>query len=373
MLQKYINELNQLQDTDNLRILPQSSNAGAMLNLSSNDYLGLAGDLQLRAAFLARLTPQNFVPSASSSRLLTGNFLIHDQVETLLGELYNNRSALVFNSGYHMNVGILPVLCDKHTLVLADKLAHASLIDGMLLARVKYIRYRHNDYDQLESLLHENAANHARIIIVTESIFSMDGDVADLQKLIALKRVYGNIMLYVDEAHAVGVRGPRGLGLAEELGCINEIDLLAGTCGKALASMGGFVICAETIRAYLINKMRPLIFSTALPPLNLMWTQFVLERLPAMLARREHLMRVARLLRMLLASKGHISPSTSHIIPVILGESRTAVTKAQTLQAQGFYLLPVRPPSVPPRTARIRISLTAEICENDVARLAECI
>ena len=373
MLQKYIHELNQLQNADNLRTLTQGPIGGALLNLSSNDYLGLAGDLQLRAAFLAKLTPQNFVPSASSSRLLTGNFPVHDQLEALLSELYGQRGALAFTSGYHMNIGILPALCDKNTLVLADKLVHASLIDGILLARVKFIRYRHNDYVHLENLLHDHAANYARVIIVTESIFSMDGDAANLQKLVALKRAHGNVMLYVDEAHALGVRGLNGLGLSEELHCLNDIDLLAGTFGKALASVGAFVICAEPIRTYLINKMRPLIFTTALPPVNLMWTQFVLERLSALRTRREHLANIARLLRAQLAAKGHISPSTSHIIPVILGESRAAVAKARMLQTAGFYLLPIRPPSVPPRSARIRISLTADVGEKDVERLAECL
>ena len=197
--------------------------------------------------------------SSSSSRLLTGNFRVYDTLEERLAAMYGRESALVLSSGYHMNTGILPALCDKGTLILADKLVHASLIDGIRLSGARCIRYRHQDYSQ----------DCDRIIIVTESIFSMDGDTAPLQRLVEIKRRCGKVMLYVDEAHAVGVRGERGLGLAEECGCIGDIDLLCGTFGKALASVGAYVICDSIIKEYLVNRMRTLIFTTAMPPVNL--------------------------------------------------------------------------------------------------------
>ena len=252
---------------------------------------------------------------------------------------------------------------------MADRLVHASLIDGIRLSPAKFIRYRHNNYEHLESLLHNNHADYERVIIVTESIFSMDGDEADLRRLVSLKNSYPNVMLYVDEAHAVGVRGVRGLGCAEEQGCIAGIDFLAGTFGKALASVGGYVLCRRVIRDFLVNKMRTFIFTTALPPVNLMWTHFVLERLEDFDDKRDMLKKMSLRLREGLIAKGYACPSGSHIIPVMTGGSREALLKAEELQREGFYLLPVRPPTVPEGTSRIRISLTAFVRAEEVERL----
>ena len=160
-------------------------------------------------------------------RLLTGNFSVYTKLEKQIARSFDREAALIFNSGYHANTGILPALTDKQTLLLADKLVHASIIDGILLSGSPFLRYRHNDYDQLERLVQKNACQYETIIILTESIFSMDGDVADLNRLIAIKRQYPNILLYVDEAHAIGARGKTGLGIAEEQSCIQEIDLLS--------------------------------------------------------------------------------------------------------------------------------------------------
>lgn len=170
-----------------------------------------------------------------------------------------------------------PALTDKQSLILADKLVHASIIDGILLSGAPYQRYRHNDYEHLEQLLAKYVHAYEQIIIVTESIFSMDGDIADLGRLVSLKKRYPNIWLYVDEAHAIGVRGENGLGVAEEQDCIRDIDLLVGTFGKALGSMGAYLLCSRTVREYLINTMRPLIFSTAPPPAQIAWTKFLFE------------------------------------------------------------------------------------------------
>ena len=233
-------ELQELKESSNLRTLPNLihegqdviANGQRMLNLSSNDYLGLATDRTLREEFLKELTADSFLPTSSSSRLLTGNFTIYEKLEQTLAELFGTETALVFNSGYHANAGILPAVSDAQTLILADKLVHASLIDGIRLSTAKYIRYRHNDLKQLERLLAENHAAYRQVIIVTESIFSMDGDIADLKELVRLKHMYENVLLYVDEAHAFGARGEQGLGCAEEAGCIREIDFLVGTLAK---------------------------------------------------------------------------------------------------------------------------------------------
>lgn len=374
-------ELQQLEAHSNLRLLPEMVHDGRdvivggrrMLNLSSNDYLGLASDRTLREEFLCTLTPDTFLPSSSSSRLLTGNFTVYEELEAELAHLFGTEAALVFNSGYHANTGILPAVSDTQTLILADKLVHASLIDGIRLAAAKCVRYRHNDLTQLERLLKTHHAAYRQIIIVTESIFSMDGDCADLPALVELKHRYGNVLLYVDEAHAFGVRGRQGLGCAEESGCIRDIDFLVGTFGKAAASAGAYIVCRKVVREYLVNRMRTLIFTTGLPPVNIAWTLFVVRRLAAMQARREQLAHTSRMLREALQAQGYACPSVSHIVPMIVGQSADAILQAEALQRHGFYALPVRPPTVPEGTSRIRFSLTADIKEEEIETLSRAL
>ena len=379
--EKYAEELDALKASGNLRTLPSGLHEGRwilsggqrMLNLSSNDYLGLASDTALMKEFREWLrdTGKQLPLSSSSSRLLTGNFGVFSALEDTLASLYGREDALVLSSGYHMNAGILPALCGKDTLILADKLVHASLIDGIRLSGARCIRYRHQDYGQLETLIEKEYSGCDRIIIVTESIFSMDGDTAPLQRLTELKRRQDKIMLYVDEAHAVGVRGERGLGLAEETGCIGDIDLLCGTFGKALASVGAYVVCDRVIKEYLVNKMRTLIFTTALPPVNVAWSLFIMERLQRFGGRRVHLDRISSMLREAFALRGMQMPSGSHIIPMIIGSSADAVLRAEDMQRHGFYVLPIRPPTVPEGTSRLRFSLTAALKEEDIAKLIE--
>lgn len=374
-------ELQLLKEKKNFRSLPSLIHDGRevtvdgqrMLNLSSNDYLGLANDPSLREGFLKTITPKTFMPTSSSSRLLTGNFTDYQVLEQQLADMFGTESALIFNSGYHANTGILPAVCNNQTLILADKLVHASLIDGIKLSSAKCIRYRHNDLTQLQRLIEENHPTYEKIIIVTESIFSMDGDEADLATLVRLKRSYPNVLLYVDEAHAFGVRGTKGLGCAEQQGCINDIDFLVGTFGKAIASAGAYIVCRQIIREYLINKMRTLIFTTALPPVNIQWTSWVLKHLPDYCDKREHLSHISRKLKDALTAKGYLSPTVSHIVPMIVGASEDTILKAEELQRKGFYALPVRPPTVPEGTSRIRFSLTADITENEINELIELI
>ncbi|MDD3037831.1 8-amino-7-oxononanoate synthase [Bacteroides sp.] len=374
-------ELQTLKEKRNFRCLPQlihdkrevEVNGQRMLNLSSNDYLGLANDLSLRNDFLGTLTPQTFLPTSSSSRLLTGNFTAYQELEQQLADMFGTESALVFNSGYHANTGILPAISDINTLILADKLVHASLIDGIRLSAAKCIRYRHNDLTQLKRLIEGNHNHFDKIIIVTESIFSMDGDEADLSTLVKFKQNYSNVLLYVDEAHAFGVRGEKGLGCAEEQNCINDIDFLVGTFGKAIASVGAYVACRSVIRDYLINKMRTFIFTTALPPVNVQWTSFILERLSGFQEKRQHLLQISRKLKEALTCREYVCPSVSHIVPMVVGDSKDAILKAEELQRKGFYALPVRPPTVPEGTSRIRFSLTADITEKEMDELTNSI
>lgn len=374
-------QLQQLEAASNLRHLPALIHDGRdvivngqrMLNLSSNDYLGLAADRRLREAFLETLTPDTFLPTSSSSRLLTGNFTGYTKLEQELARLFGTEAALVFNSGYHANTGILPAVSDAQTLILADKLVHASLIDGIRLSAARCIRYRHNDLAQAGRLVEEHHRTYSRIILVTESIFSMDGDEADLRALVALKKRYDNLLLYVDEAHAFGVRGPQGLGCAEEAGCIGDIDFLVGTFGKAAASAGAYIVCRQVVRDYLINRMRTFIFTTALPPVNIAWTLFIVRKLADMRERRAHLAHIGRLLRDALTARSYACPSTSHIVPLMVGPSADTVLRADQLQRHGFCALPVRPPTVPEGTSRIRFSLTADVREDEILRLIACI
>lgn len=364
--------LKQLEQQGSLRQLPDIIHRGMwvekdgnkMLNLSSNDYLGLASRKDLRDEFLDDIKQAEVPLSSSSSRLLTGNFSIYSDLENSIACGFNRETSLLFNSGYHVNTGILPALADKKSLILADKLVHASIIDGIRLSGAPFRRYPHNDYEELEKLIATNQ-EYEQIFIVTESVFSMDGDVCDLHRLVDIKKRYSNIILYVDEAHAIGVRGQNGLGIAEEQNCIQDIDLLVGTFGKAMASMGAYVVCSRIIRQYLINTMRPLIFSTALPPFQIAWTKFIFDRLSSFSRERANLSHISRMLREALANQGG-EISESNIIPFIIGANDKTINVSHELQKKGFYCLPVRPPTVPAGTSRLRFSLTADITEKDI-------
>ena len=381
LLDHYAEQLDQLRQQGNFRQFRSNQQQGKtieiqqqqMLNLSSNDYLGLASDLRLREQFFDETPNAQRLMSASSSRLLTGNFPAYEQLEATLTQLFHGRAALLFNSGYHMNIGILPALADAKTLILADKLVHASMIDGIRLSSAKYLRYRHNDLAHLQQLLTQYHAddNYERIIVVTESIFSMDGDETDLAALVALKQHFAKVMLYVDEAHAIGVRGQQGLGCAEQYGVIDAIDFLVGTFGKAVASVGGYLICDPIIRDYLINRMRPIIFSTAQPPICMAWTQFMLNQIVHMQAQRQHLAALSQSIQQGIQAKGFACPSTSQIVPVIIGDSTATVSKAQQLQTAGFYVMPVRPPTVPQGSSRLRICLNTQFETADLTPLLD--
>lgn len=340
-----------------------------LLNLSSNDYLGIAADINFRKEFLSSFDIERSGFSASSSRLQTGNHPEYTLLEEKLKSLYKSESAIIFNSGYHANTGILPAITDNKSLILADKLVHASIIDGIRLCSAKNIRYRHNDYQQLERLVQNNFLRYEQIVIVTESIFSMDGDEADLSRLCQIKKQYPNVMLYVDEAHAFGVRGSNGLGCAEEKNCIADIDFLIGTFGKALASVGAFAICSNLTRECLINNMRTLIFTTALPPINLMWTLFILNKLPYLSGKREYLKSISEKLRRQIPS----TAGNSHIAPFLIGDSNNCVRVSQELSGYGFFASAIRPPTVPDGTSRIRFSLSANMPENEIEKLIRSI
>jgi 8-amino-7-oxononanoate synthase len=249
-------------------------------------------------------------------------------------------------------------------MILSDKLNHASIIDGMKLSDADTFRYRHLDFEHLEKLLTDNRANYRRAFIVTESVFSMDGDCVDLRRLIELKEKY-DCLLMVDEAHTVGVRGPQGAGLCMELGVLEKVDILLGTFGKAFASTGAYAIVAHEVKDYLINHARPFIFTTGLPPAVLNWSAFALKQVARMDAEREKIKRMGLRLRTLVQEKGQGTTiaGESQIVPLIVGEDTAAVELAESFQEKGFLVFAIRPPTVPQGTSRLRFSLTAALDE----------
>lgn len=371
-IDKFRNKLNIIKEAGNYRQLRNIEHngflihdeKGEMLNLSSNDYLGLSSNRRLKEEFYAQTDVKSMALSAASSRLLSGNHEYYTLLENDLCDLYDKEAALVFNSGYHANIGILPALTSKKDLIIADKLVHASIIDGMRLSDAEMLRYRHLDMEHLRSLLTQERDKYENVFIVTESVFSMDGDTANLLELCELKKEF-NAFLYVDEAHAVGAKGTNGLGCCEEQACSADIDFIVGTFGKAFASVGAFVVCSELFRDYLVNTQRSLIFTTALPPVNVAWTRFVLNRMPDFYDLRVKLADVAEKLRHTIQTKGFETRGDSHIVPFICGSNESSVEMSELLRDNGFFALPVRYPTVPKHEARIRFSLNAAIPEED--------
>lgn len=352
--------LDALRDNGNLRTIRTDLSGKGLIDLSSNDYLGLAQMPSMVKRFLQNNSGHTTSMTSSASRLLAINQQSYINLEQFLGNLYG-RSALLFNSGYHANSGIIPALCTKQTLILCDKLVHASIIDGIILSRAKFVRYRHNDIDQLYNLVKSHREHYSDILIITESIFSMDGDICDLPKLVEIKKECPEVRLYVDEAHGFGVFGARGLGLCEYYNIINDIDIIIGTLGKAGASIGAFAITNAETKEYLINSARSFIFSTMLPPMNCEWSQFMVRQIIDMAKEREHLKNISKQLNDFILSAGYASHSQSQIIPLIVGNAHTAVNISTHLLNMGYIALPIRTPTVPAGTERIRFSLNAGI------------
>ncbi len=374
-------ELDRLRAEDRFRELPGiggrsgrfiHSGGRRLLNLSSNDYLGIGDDRSFLKSYLdtGDETSGRYAMTSSSSRLLTGNHEQYGEIEEILASWYQRQGALVFNSGYHANTGILPALSGRHDLILSDRLNHASIIDGCRIAEAPFRRYRHLDYDHLESLLKEAADSARQVFIVTESVFSMDGDCADLDRLCELRDRYGAFLI-VDEAHGAGTFGQTGQGLCEASGCTGSIDMIVGTFGKAFASVGAYGIMDDLFRDYLVNTMRPFIFTTALPPVVLGWSRRALEKQMSMDSQRRHLQSLAERLRRALAAEGFAVQGESQIVPVIMGSNDKALLAAVRLQQEGFFVMAVRPPTVPENTARIRISLRADLSWDDISRIPE--
>lgn len=364
----YTEILDRLEAEGNLRSIPAAGD-GKILDFSTNDYMGLAERIDLREQFFSNDYNRRLPMSSSASRLLASCQNEHNRLERLLEDLYN-RPALLFNSGYHANTGIIPALAEGNTLIVADKLSHASIIDGMVLSRAKFTRFPHNDYERLERILNDADGKYERMIIVTESVFSMDGDRSDICRLAEIKRSHKDTMLYIDEAHAFGVSGRYGLGLSRDSGSFDDVDVVIGTFGKAAASAGAFASVSPTVKSYLVNRARSFIFSTALPPMTSAWTRFMIETLTGMEEERRHVEHLSQLLHDAL----HIAGGTpSHIAPLIVGDAHRALEMSSRLKALGFKALPIRTPTVPAGTERLRFSLSASMTDSDITGLGNAI
>lgn len=360
-----------------LRILEQQHQRRSLVeiqgtNFCSNDYLGLAAHPRLREAIEHAVRDCARV-AGTGSRLLSGQTEDWCSLEEEFAEFAGTEAALFFGSGYAANMGALASLVGPDDVVYSDVLNHASLIDGMRLSGARKVIYPHLNLAALEQSLQQDAGAPWRRLIVTESVFSMNGDVAPLKEMASLAEKYGAALL-IDEAHATGVHGPGGRGLAVAEGILDHVLATIHTCGKALASAGAFVCGPAVLKEHLINHARTFIFSTALPPYFAEQIRAALRLARGMDSERQLLLRRAHHLIHELQRKGFDTDgSASQIVPVVLGSNADALQAAAELQRQGFAVRAIRPPTVPVGKARLRLSLTVAIAEVELARLVDCL
>ncbi len=343
-----------------------------LVNLSSNDYLGLGQDVALSSEFLKTISSSPVPMSSSGSPLLTGAHESYAEAQQIMEELFDKK-AIFFNSGFSANSGVISALGTPDTLIIADKLAHASMIDGITASKGKFLRYAHNDMEHLRSLVEKNHDKYDSIIIVTEAVFSMDGDLCDLKALTSMKKSFDNVYLYVDEAHSFGLYHENGAGLCAELGLADEIDFILTTFGKGIGSEGACMLCNETAYDYLINTVRPLIFSTALSPLSFAYLGFILKYMQKRQDLRERLQKTGAYIRDTIAKSGFENLSSSQIIPLLTYDNDSAIKASGFFMEKGFYAMPIRHPTVPKGKARLRLSLSASLSDAQVEALAEAI
>ena len=370
-MNRITDHLNTLKEHGNYRSLRDDMTHSGLTDLASNDYLGLAGNENLRNRFFSFLEGTDASLASSASRLLSLHQRPYSDLEQYLGKLYNGRHALLFNSGYHANSGIIPAICNKDTLIVCDRLVHASIIDGIILSRAKFIRFKHNNLEDLQRIIESNRTRHEDILVITESVFSMDGDICDLPRLVELKKAYPEVRLYVDEAHGFGVFGKQGLGICEQYGLIDDIDVIIGTLGKAAASIGAFAITDYDVKELLVNTARSFIFSTMLPPFNCQWSQFAIKHIIGMEAERKHLLDISHTLNDFFLSAGFETDSRSQIVPLIVRSAEKATALSQELLNLGYIALPIRTPTVPAGTERIRFSLNSSLSNTTIDKLID--
>lgn len=377
----YTAYLSRMQDAGKHRRLPQPRQAlplrkegetRSFLDFSTNDYLALSRDQRLLEA--AHLAGRAYGCGATGARLTSGNTEICRVLEEKIASSKQTEAALILPSGFQTNFSILsallePAILGAHPLVFFDRLNHSSLYQAVFLSGAELLRYRHNDALHLSNLLDHYAGDKRKKFIVTETVFGMDGDFAPLSAIVPLARKH-QAFLYLDEAHATGVSGPKGYGLSTTIDLEGLPHLIMGSFSKALGSSGGFVASAQSLKDYLINKAAGFMFSTAPSPLVLGAADKAWDLIPTLEMERAHLQNQGQVLRRTLKEWGFDTGcSTTHIVPILLGKEREALAAQERLRQKGIAVSCIRPPTVPPGTARLRIALTAAHTEEEVATL----
>ncbi|NVM22639.1 MAG: 8-amino-7-oxononanoate synthase [Desulfobacterales bacterium] len=340
------------------------------LNFSSNDYLNLARNPDVVAKAAGALSSSGC--GATASRLVTGTLTWHNELEQRLARHKGYQCALLFGSGFLANCGTIPALVGRGDQVFADKLVHASIVDAVILSRTKLYRFRHNDAEHLEQLLKKSGAS-GRKLVVTESVFSMDGDLAPLKDIAGAAQAHG-AMVMVDEAHATGVFGPKGSGLVRELALESLVNIDLGTLSKALGGYGGFIACSGPVRDFLVNRARPFIYSTAPPPPVVGAALGALQVIEDVGGLGAQLLTNAAAFRNRLQGAGlNTGNSASQIIPVMVGGNSETLAISKKLREQGVIGVAIRPPTVPQGSARIRLSVTLAHSREDLEHAADII
>ena len=341
-----------------------------LLNFSSNDYLGLSQNNTIKNDTIKII--KKYGIGSGSSRLVSGNFDFHEKIERELAKKKKSETTIIFSTGYLANYSILSSILSsnifkKNPIVFSDKLNHQCIYEGCKDKRINFLRFHHNDMNHLEYLLKKNKFKQNPKFILSESIFSMDGDFADIESLVNLKKKY-NSFLFLDEAHATGVYGKNGFGLSLEFN--NDIDCVTGTFSKAFGSFGAYVSCSKNLKSFLINKCPSFIYSTSLPFSLLASIYSGIKIIPKLKNERKKLIKNSYLLRTMLNKEGfNIGNSQTNIIPIIIGNSKKALIISKKLEKKGFYVVPIRPPSVPPNSSRLRISITSSHSQNNIKKL----
>ena len=331
-----------------------------LLNFSSNDYLGLSQNKYLKSETVKLI--KKYGIGSGSSRLVSGNYDLHEETESILAKKKNSEDSLIFSTGYLANYSVLSTIFNsdifkKSPIVFSDKLNHQCIYEACKSKKIHFLRFQHNNLNHLEDLLKQNKNKSNPKFILSESIFSMEGDIADIEGLILLKKKY-NTFLFLDEAHATGVCGKNGFGLSVKFS--KDIDCVTGTFSKAFGSFGAYVACSKKLKIFLINNCPSFIYSTALPFSLLGSILSAIKIVSKLEKQRQNLRKNSLFFRRSLKHIGfNIGNSQTHIVPIIIGEPNKTILISNKLENKGLYLAPIRPPSVPPKSSRLRISLSS--------------
>ncbi len=341
-----------------------------LLNFSSNDYLGLSQNNIIKRDTIKII--KEYGIGSGSSRLVSGNFDFHEKIETELAKKKKSEAAIIFSTGYLANYSILSSIFSsnifkKTPIIFSDKLNHQCIYEGCKNKKINFLRFHHNDINHLEYLLKKNKLKRNPKFILSESVFSMDGDFANIESLVDLKKKY-NSFLFLDEAHATGIYGDNGFGLSTNFS--KDIDCVTGTFSKAFGSFGAYISCSKNLKSFLINKCPSFIYSTALPFSLLASIYSSIKMIPKLKNERKKLIKNSFYLREVLKRENfNIGNSQTNIIPLIIGDPKKTISISKELESKGLYVAPIRPPSVPQNSSRLRISISSCHSQNNIKKL----